>query len=64
MLSHFGNDYYCPISLVRVLGASIMEEFQEAELRQATPPKAADESSTVATLSVSGGSTTSVVADI
>ena len=33
-----------------------MEEFQEAELRQATPPKAADESaSTVATLSVSGG---------
>ena len=56
MLSHFGNDYYCPISLVRVLGASIMEEFQEAELRQATPPKAADESaSTVATLSVTGG---------
>lgn len=49
---------------MRVLGASIMEEFQEAELRQATPPKAADESSTVATLSVSGGSTTSVVADI
>ena len=54
MLSHFGSDYYCPISLVRVLGASIMEEFQEAELRQATHPKAADESSTVATLLVSG----------
>ena len=54
MLSHFGSDYYCPISLVRVLGASIMEEFQ-AELRQATPPKATDESSTVATLMVTGG---------
>ena len=45
MLSHFGEDYYCPISLVRVLGATIMEEFQEAESRQTTAPKG-DESVT------------------
>jgi hypothetical protein len=45
MTSHFGEDYYCPISLVRVLGATIMEEFQEVESRQTPPPLNGDEAS-------------------
>ena len=31
VLSHYGNEYYCPISLVRVHGKTMMEEFRMSE---------------------------------
>ncbi|TKA64195.1 hypothetical protein B0A49_06873 [Cryomyces minteri] len=30
-LSHYGNEYYCPISLLRVHGTTMMEEFRHQE---------------------------------
>lgn len=30
-LSHYGNEYYCPVSLVRVHGTTMMEEFRHQE---------------------------------
>ncbi|BFZ63056.1 hypothetical protein YB2330_004169 [Saitoella coloradoensis] len=35
-LSHYGSEYYCPLSLVRVHGTTMMEEYkhQEDELRE------------------------------
>ncbi|KAF1813289.1 hypothetical protein P152DRAFT_395150, partial [Eremomyces bilateralis CBS 781.70] len=30
-LSHYGNEYYCPVSLVRVHGTTMMEEFRRQE---------------------------------
>ncbi len=34
-LTHFGNEYYCPVSLVRVHGTTMMEEFNH-DLKSAT----------------------------
>ncbi|KAK6461407.1 UNC-like C-terminal-domain-containing protein [Scheffersomyces coipomensis] len=31
ILSHYGSEFYCPISLVRVHGKTMMEEFKEEE---------------------------------
>ena len=31
MVSHYGDERYCPISLFRVLGASMIEVFEESE---------------------------------
>mgnify|MGYP002477659107 CR=1 FL=1 len=31
ILSHFGNEFYCPDSLVRVHGKTMMEEFKDAD---------------------------------
>lgn len=31
IISHYGNEFYCPISLVRVHGKTMMEEFKEEE---------------------------------
>lgn len=31
VLSHYGNEFYCPISVVRVHGKTMMEEFKEEE---------------------------------
>ncbi|RCK63167.1 Uncharacterized protein SLP1 [Candida viswanathii] len=31
ILSHYGNEYYCPISIVRVHGKTMMDEFKEDE---------------------------------
>lgn len=31
ILSHYGNEFYCPISLVRVHGTTMMEEFKSSE---------------------------------
>ena len=34
MLSHFGSEHYCPLSLLRVLGASMMEVFEYSERQE------------------------------
>ena len=31
ILSHYGNEYYCPVSLLRVHGTTMMEEFRHQE---------------------------------
>ena len=31
MKSNYGNEHYCPISIVRVLGVSFVEEYEESE---------------------------------
>ena len=31
MVSHFGTEHYCPISLFRVLGSTMVEEYQDHE---------------------------------
>ena len=31
MLSHYGHEHYCPLSLLRVLGASMIQVFQYSE---------------------------------
>ncbi|CUM65265.1 uncharacterized protein PRCAT00002898001 [Priceomyces carsonii] len=31
ILSHYGNEFYCPISIVRVHGKTMMQEFKEGE---------------------------------
>jgi len=31
MLSHYGREHYCPLSLLRVLGASMIQVFQYSE---------------------------------
>lgn len=33
MLSHYGNEHYCPLSLLRVMGASMMEVYEESQLK-------------------------------
>ena len=32
-LSHYGNEYYCPLSLVRVHGQRMLESWKETEAR-------------------------------
>ena len=34
MLSHYGSEHYCPLSLLRVLGASMMEVYEYSERRE------------------------------
>ncbi len=36
ILTHFGNEYYCPVSLVRVHGTTMMEEFNHDLKRAGT----------------------------
>ena len=31
MLSHFGSQHYCPLSLFRVFGVSMVEEYEDHE---------------------------------
>jgi hypothetical protein len=31
MLKHFGSEHYCPVSMVRVYGATMMEEYEYTE---------------------------------
>jgi len=31
MKSHFGNEHFCPLTLIRVLGISMVEEYEEHE---------------------------------
>ena len=33
MLSHYGTEHYCPLSLLRVLGASMMDVYEESRLK-------------------------------
>ena len=40
MLSHYGSEHYCPLSLLRVLGATMMEVYEYTEEQQGSqqPP--------------------------
>ena len=31
MLKHFGSEHYCPVSMVRVYGVTMMEEYEYSE---------------------------------
>ena len=31
MKSHFGNEHFCPLTLIRVLGVSMVEEYEDHE---------------------------------
>ncbi len=31
MVSYYGEEHYCPLSLLRVMGASMMDVFEESE---------------------------------
>lgn len=31
MKSHFGNEHFCPLTLIRVLGVSMVEEYENHE---------------------------------
>ena len=33
MLSFYGKEHFCPLSLLRVLGASMMEVYEESQLQ-------------------------------
>ena len=33
MISHFGSEHYCPLSLLRVLGTSFIQEYEDSEER-------------------------------
>lgn len=35
MKSHFGNEHFCPLTLIRLLGLSMVEEYEENEDKQA-----------------------------
>ena len=43
ILTHFGNEYYCPISLVRVHGTTMMEEFNHDLKRSGTEDESESE---------------------
>lgn len=34
MLSHFGSEHYCPISVVSVYGTTMMEEYELSETQR------------------------------
>ena len=36
MISHFGSEHYCPLSLLRVLGTSFIQEYEDSEERGGT----------------------------
>ena len=42
-LTHFGNEYYCPVSLLRVHGTTMMEEFNHDLKRAGTEDEAENE---------------------
>ena len=31
MISHYGTEHYCPLSLLRVLGTSFIQEYEDSE---------------------------------
>lgn len=37
LLSHYGNEFYCPISLVRVYGKTMLEDFKEETIKASEP---------------------------
>lgn len=44
-LSHYGNEYYCPVSLLRIHGTTMLEEFKhQDELPRANEPGPIDDS--------------------
>ncbi|XP_065901010.1 SUN domain-containing ossification factor-like isoform X2 [Dysidea avara] len=40
LVSHFGSEHYCPLSLLRVLGTSFIQEYEDAEDELAPPTEA------------------------
>ncbi|KAL5475068.1 hypothetical protein EMCRGX_G027120 [Ephydatia muelleri] len=45
MVSHYGNEHYCPISVFRVIGASLVEEFEYSEARKTIIAASSDDES-------------------
>ena len=43
MLKHFGSEHYCPISMIRVLGATMMEEYEFTESQREVDTMAEDD---------------------
>lgn len=41
MISHFGSEHYCPLSLLRVLGTSFIQEYEDSEERNGAGDAAA-----------------------
>ena len=41
MLSHYGDEHYCPLSLLHVLGASMMDIYEESQQQKEQPPPTA-----------------------
>lgn len=39
-MSHFGSEHYCPLSLLRVLGTSFIQEYEDAEDELSPPTEA------------------------
>lgn len=44
MVSHYGKEHYCPISVFRVIGASVVEELEYSEAHKTNPSSNEDES--------------------
>jgi len=40
LVSHFGSEHYCPLSLLRVLGTSFIQEYEDAEDELSPPAEA------------------------
>lgn len=55
MLSHFGSEHYCPLSLLRVYGLSMMEELEDHETEGNDDNDNADSDSEVPVLSPQPG---------
>ena len=58
ILTHFGNEYYCPVSLMRVHGTTMMEEFNHDLKRSGTEDESESETGG------REGETTEVVPDL
>ena len=58
ILTHFGNEYYCPITLMRVHGTTMMEEFNHDLKRSGTEDESESETGE------GEGETTEVVPDL
>ena len=43
MVSHYGKEHYCPVSVFRVIGASLVEEYEYSEARKTTPLPLSDD---------------------
>ena len=50
MLSHFGSEHYCPLSLLRVYGSSMMEELEDHEIEGQDDNESSDSDSDVPVL--------------
>ncbi|KAG8183665.1 hypothetical protein JTE90_010139 [Oedothorax gibbosus] len=43
LLSYYGKEHYCPLSVVRIFGTSMVDEYEEMETLASQPPASEDE---------------------